>query len=575
MKPSAGRCTLTSVINVRRLSTLALLSACTGEATPPVRDAATDAKPPIDVVGPRNLRWQAPPMSTLAEPGVRREVMYVDTPPSTANPTTRAETPVALNRVQVLRYRVDTPTASPVRAVVIAMPGFLGGAGSFDPLARALVRRSAAAGTPVEVWSLDRRSNQLEDLRGMDLADAMRDPEIAADYYLRNAVTIDGQSFAGYRNANDPALSYMAEWGLASTLRDLRAVVARVASSRTHAVLLGHSLGASIVEAYAAWDFDDSPGFRSIAGLVLVDGVASGQAVSETAWRMGGGAAPGGFASTGVDVLRQRGPWFVALPVLGVRALVVSEIVARRAALAPDGIVRDEERDEVFRLLLGVNDVPPLTNGAALGFAFDDTSCPLAFARMSIGTPVGPLRMQPNLFGGGEQVSVPSSATEMYRWLDAAQTMPREFTPLANAAAAWATTPSNFGEWYFPTRLGLDVSAVGNLSLARDSWQVREGIRTMHGAEIDVPVMGISAALVGRSDAFDRVRERVASTLGSDLPAGGAPRSSPMAFRAMHVSRMTHLDPLTGADNNPENPVPDAVLNFVTSATAGNITPSF
>ena len=37
---------------------------------------------------------------------------------------------------------------------------------------------------------------------------------------------------------------------------------------------------------------------------------------------------------------------------------------------------------------------------------------------------------------------------------------PREFTPIANAAAAWTATPSNFSEWYFPTRLGLDVAAL-------------------------------------------------------------------------------------------------------------------
>jgi hypothetical protein len=556
-------------MNLRTAFATLLLGAC---STTPAQQPP-DAAPVLDVAGPRNLQWRAPPQSVLAEPGVRREIVRIDVPAPSMNPTTRAETPTEMNRVQVLRYRADTAMPTAVRAVVIAMPGFLGGAGSFDPLARTLVRRSVAEGAPVEVWSLDRRANQLEDLRGMDLADAMRDPEIAADYYLRAATTIDGRAFAGYRGANDPALSYMAEWGLASTLRDLRAVVARVASSRAHVVLLGHSLGASIVEAYAAWDFDGTAGFRSIAGLVLVDGVASGSAVSETAWRMGGAGGPGGLASPGVDALRRSGPWFVALPILGVRALVVSEIVARRAALAPEAVVRDADRDALFRILLGVTEVPPLSNAAALGFAFDDTSCPLGFARMSIGTPVGPLRRQANLFGGDEQVAVPSSTTETYRWTDAPRASPREFTPVTLAAAAWATTPSNFGEWYFPTRLGLDVSAIGDLSLTGDSWQVREGIRTTHGREVDVPVLGISTALVARADAFDRVRMRVAQSLGSDLPAAGLPRTSPMAFRAMHVPRMTHLDPLTGADDNPENPVPEAVLRFVMGATTGTTTP--
>jgi hypothetical protein len=63
--------------------------------------------------------------------------------------------------------------------VVVAVPGFLGGAGSFDGLARALVKKGQRDGHSIEVWAIDRRSNLLEDLAGMNAADAMNDPELA------------------------------------------------------------------------------------------------------------------------------------------------------------------------------------------------------------------------------------------------------------------------------------------------------------------------------------------------------------------------------------------------------------
>src|SRR3712207_8890290 len=48
------------------------------------------------------------------------------------------------------------------RAIVIAMPGFLGGAASFDQVARNVVRNAAQKGRFVEFWALeDRKSTRL------------------------------------------------------------------------------------------------------------------------------------------------------------------------------------------------------------------------------------------------------------------------------------------------------------------------------------------------------------------------------------------------------------------------------
>lgn len=571
----------------RRLALpVALLALGCGSSTPPpadsgaaapdvVTDAASPDAPAADAGGPRDYPWVDPPSSVVVEPGVRRDAFMVDAPAPPPNPTTNTPTPAQYNRVQVLRYRVDATPARAARAVIVAMPGFLGGAGSFDPLARAIVSRSAAGEGPVEVWAIDRRANLLEDLRGMHTAERLGDNEIAAAYYNDREATVGGQGFSDFLPANDPGLAFMSEWGLATTVNDLRAVIARVPDARQHVILLGHSLGASIVEAFAAWDFDGTAGYRSIAGLALVDGVAGGGAAREEAWRMGAASGIPGVGSVGVDALRSTGPRYFALPFLGVRALVISEIVARRALSQPDAVVEDPARDSVLRLLLGVSPLPALTNAAALGLAFDDRSCPLAFARMSCGAPAGgAVETRPNAFAAGETLTVPTDAAATYRWTDAPATQPREFTSIRSNARSWTATPSNFSEWFFPTRLTTDVAAIGDMRLAADSWQVQNGIRAMHGGEIDVPVLGIATALVGRADAFDRVRDRVAPTLGMDLPNAGAARTQPEAFRASFVPGMTHLDPLTGDGDNPANPVPGDVLAFALRATRGTSTPT-
>ncbi len=90
--------------------------------------------------------YTPPPASAIVvDPGpwkIRKEVLTVAgvTPPP--NPRGPA-TPPEENALRVVRYRVDATPPKPARAVVVMMPGDLGGAGSFDALARAIVRRSA------------------------------------------------------------------------------------------------------------------------------------------------------------------------------------------------------------------------------------------------------------------------------------------------------------------------------------------------------------------------------------------------------------------------------------------------
>ena len=172
--------------------------------------------------GPAASPYVPPAASAVVEPGVRREIAIVASKAPPPNPLTGDATPAEQNRLRVVRYRVDTAASSPVaaRAIVIMMPGFLGGAGSFDPLARALVRRGKddPAG-PIEVWAIDRRSNLLEDTHGSDVAEVRQDTSWAERYYVegetillyihkagffRTHTIVDGQLCFSDFNRNQP-----------------------------------------------------------------------------------------------------------------------------------------------------------------------------------------------------------------------------------------------------------------------------------------------------------------------------------------------------------------------------------
>ena len=97
--------------------------------------------------------------------------------------------------IRFTRYRPET-TGAPkeVEAILVLIPGFMGGANSFDYIGRQLVSMAEAdAGVgSLEVWALDRRTNCLEDLTGMNAAEAAEDPSIAVDYYYYG-VEVEGR----------------------------------------------------------------------------------------------------------------------------------------------------------------------------------------------------------------------------------------------------------------------------------------------------------------------------------------------------------------------------------------------
>lgn len=550
---------------------LALLVAGCGDDDGTTDESMGDMFVPPDGGPPVDHPFAEMPASTIAEEGVRRDVFRVPgaTPPP--NPMTGDETPSELNFTQVLRYRVDTDPPAEARAIVVAMPGFLGGGGSIDGLARALVREGLEGGEAIEVWAIDRRSNLLEDLRGADAAEALGDPAIADGYYYDDE-TVGGVAFEGYVDQSE--VPFMSEWGLATHVGDLHAVIGVIPEEhrRTRTFLLGHSLGASFAEAYAAWRFGDGAeatnGYDELAGIILVDGLLDETPSSETDYLAG--TMAGGFPQPGVTGIRER-TRFTELPLLGIDIYTRSEILSLRALLDPEGVVEDIRRDRILSTLLTLsrNDIPPMTNAAAIALGFDDQHGPLAFARAKLGTLEGPTEEYMSALGG-DMLLRPSDPETTYTWNDAPDS--GEVTSIADIGQSFTHGRSNFAEWYFPTRLPVDIGAVGGAAIPEDGWQADAGLRAFDGAAIDAPILAVACGLVGDPAAYEILRERITAPVGDGRPQAGATRDDAAGLTIVDAVDIAHLDPTLSSDPEANATIPETLAFVGLHAAAGGVT---
>lgn len=540
---------------MRRLPWLLALSLAACDPVTATDAGVPDARVPLDAPV---IDWPLAeaPSSHALEGGVMRDVLRLPTYEAPPNPMTGDVTPDVLNATQIARYHGD----GDARAIVLAMPGFLGGAGSFDRLARELVASSIAAGEPIEVWAIDRRANLMEDVLGLDAAEGAGNPEIAKGYY-RGSDTIAGTRFAGYLRQEE--VGYMSEWGLTTHVEDVRALIERVpeVDRVEHVFLMGHSLGGSFAETFAAWRFEDGVrGADLLAGVILIDGAQGETATDESAYLEGtsGGIMP----SPGLTSIRTTSR-FVELPFLGVGVYTTAEILSLEALLSPDAVVRDVSRNRTLGTLLGLpaSQIPDMTNEAALGWGFDSASNGLSFAAVSCGAAMGgPTEEYDGLLGG--RLIHPSDPDATYTWIDAPDATPAEFTPIEALALSWTLGRTNFGEWYFPQRLPIDLAAVAGLAVPEDGWQAALDLRAFDGAAMDAPVLAIAAGL--RSVAsYEASRDRGAP-IGAGRPNEGLERSDERAYRIVDATFMTHIDPLS-APNSDANPVPEAILAFITA----------
>jgi hypothetical protein len=447
--------------------------------------------------------------------------------------------------VRFLRYRPDTGGApKEVDAVLVLIPGYMGGANSFNYLGRQLVSMAEQAGTgSLEVWAVDRRANCLEDVTGLNAAEEAADPQVAVDYYYGGG-KLDGRTFQGF--LGEPDAPFLSEFGLKLLMNDVWSIVtAKIpdpADRRKTVFIGGHSAGGGFASFFAGWDFDGDKatdadaGYANCAGLIGLDGPVGPRSESIlteaeydqhlTAIRDGTEARLGLF--TGVTP----------------EALALFEIAAMNAHLSPqaestlDQIPYSQEVASLLRMLhsrdLGhfIVGVPAVgdfrySNEALFGALLDDNFNPVPFMEASMGFLRGGSVVAKSFPGDlGDLVGLPGLKKDgmfipwdagapfnlgtgpLYSWVNFDQvgeasdpayqdttgaltytTWTEEVSDIQDVALSLYQGASNFPEWYYTSRIGLDSKA------ATTAYNGSYGLNFFHNDRIaDLPFLNINAA---------------------------------------------------------------------------------
>ena len=387
------------------------------------------------------------------------------------------------------RYdRVSYERFGPASAkrVLILVPGTQGGAGDFSLVGPEIVKRVKG----LQVWAYERRSQALEDHTGF----ATGDPDRAFRYYLQGQA-IGGKTFAPVAGSSVP---FARGWGLRLALEDLRAVVKRARRGGRDVILGGHSLGASMAVAYAAWDFKGRPGVRDLAGLVLIDGGLLGSLTSPRLEAVRKRLAALQQGDPFLDLLGIGVPWASG---------VFSGIAGLYARVAPDARATFVDYPAIPAAL---RPPFPVTNAGGLGYAFDHSTSPAVLSLIHV------------------RAGHLAASGDPRPWDDG------EVTPIANVARLFGRSPADAAEWYFPSRLSLDVGGASNLG--RNAVTKLLGLRVWHKRRIDVPLYAIQSDLT-RGRVLRGARRLVAS---SRIPT--------RRVKLVDASKVnSHLDPLTSA----------------------------
>jgi hypothetical protein len=190
------------------------------------------------------------------------------------------ELPQGCNDVHFLRFKTrdSSDDAAAADAAMLLVPGVLEGANGFEYIGRQLVYMAKTQrGRNIEVWAMDRRSNCLEDLHGMQLAEqastAAEAEDILVGYYFENAA-FEGRQFAGWRKSRD--MPYLMQFGMQQTTEDMYAIIKAMvpdpAVSRSKVFVGGHSLGGVHTSMFLSWDLDGDPATSDDMGANLVAG---------------------------------------------------------------------------------------------------------------------------------------------------------------------------------------------------------------------------------------------------------------------------------------------------------------
>jgi hypothetical protein len=365
-----------------------------------------------------------------------------------------AGTPARYDKVGVLKIG-----PSSARNVLVFEPGTSASSTYFVPLARWIVSKLPGW----QVWSVERRENLLEDQSVFDRAKAGKaSPQAVFNYYLG---WLANRGISRHvRVIPDASVQFAKQWGMRVAVNDLHHVIAAARRLGGKVVLGGHSLGGSVVTAYATWNFNGRPGADQLAGLVYDDG---GSGPPESAQQ----------AQAALAALRAGSPWLAFGGIPAPFAGLYSTGGALSALLAPN----QASLGQSFALLPANLKPPvPVTNRAQYGYA------------LNVGTsPRSLIAAQAHLGRG-----VSARTINGYHTWDGTGAL----TPIARFARMFSgidVRGADGTEWYFPQRLTDDTAAVGN-GIANPAQQVL-GLRATMGRRLPkrLLIYAFGAALGG------------------------------------------------------------------------------
>ncbi len=230
---------LSVVLSVAGLCLVMLLSGC--------GSSSTSGTPTSSSSAPLHVTW----MNGFAAPG----------------------TPARFNKVGILKVG-----PSNAKNVLVLEPGTSAGSAYFVPLAKWIVSKTSGW----QIWSVERRENLLEDQSELDL---YKEHKVTTtqlfNYYL--GYLKDPSVPHHFQSIPNSSVEFASQWGMNVAVQDLHVVVEAAKELGGHVVLGGHSLGGSVVTAYATWDFGGRAGADDLSGLVYIDGASSPSPMSTQA----------------------------------------------------------------------------------------------------------------------------------------------------------------------------------------------------------------------------------------------------------------------------------------------------
>jgi pimeloyl-ACP methyl ester carboxylesterase len=330
-------------------------------------------------------------------------------------------TPARYDRVGVIKVG-----ARSARNVLVLEPGTSAAAAYFVPLAKWIVSRVPKW----QVWAVERRENLLDDQSVLNLAKRGKASATELfDYYL--GYLIDPSIKHHFHAIPDSAVTFAKNWGMNVAVQDLHRVITAARKLGGRVVLGGHSLGGSVVTAYATWDFGGHAGADELAGLVYDDG---GSGPAET-------AQDAQAALSKLDAPNAT-PWLAFGGIAAPDAGLFNATGSLGVLMAPNAPSLGQSSGLLtpFHLSPSV----PVTNAAQYGYALNVLTSPadLAAAQAHLGAGIS----SHMIYG-------------YHTWNGAGA-----LTPLKRFAEMFAGAGiqnANGTEWYFPQRLTDDTAAVG------------------------------------------------------------------------------------------------------------------